>query len=279
MRHLFLILVSLLLLLPVAALAEDVCVVQDASNARSITTDCAYLRVCCPLEGETRVTLTIRDEWGGLLYQRDHGRCAGTFRSGEIHLPLNGSSSAYQVTVQTDSASHSFRVVREAAMVTDTAVYAGGLTLKEMLEDGSAHKYAVVLDMDALNEETLTVPMLSAGLQIGWVHFSVLDGMVTVSAELTVEGEIDKATVFVAPDALTARTLGSRRFTGTKTRINQEINLSRTPYAAIMVQLTVTCDMAGARAWTMGREEKKTYEELLENWQLMQLVTVNEAVG
>ena len=90
MRQWILILLTLLLLLPGAALADEVCTVKDASAAGHITTDCAYLKVCCPLDGETRVTLTVRDAWGGLLYQRDHGSCKGTFRSGEIHLPLQG---------------------------------------------------------------------------------------------------------------------------------------------------------------------------------------------
>ena len=278
MRHWILILLTLLLLLPGAALAEDVCTVKDAAQAGHVTTDCAYLKVCCPLDGEVNVTLTVRDAWGGLLYQRDHGSCSGTFRSGEIHLPLQGNSADYTVTLQAGSATHTFRVTRKAAMVTDTAVYAGGLTLQDML-DGNAHKYAVVLDLEALDEQVLTVPMLSGGRQIGWVHFTVLDGVVVVSAELTVEGAIDKATVYVAPDALTARSLGTSRFTGTKTRLNKEINLTRTPYAAIMVQLTVTCDAAQAPSWRMGREEKLAYETMLDSWQLMQMTTANEAVG
>ena len=278
MRHWILILLTLLLLLPGAALADEVCTVKDASVAGHITTDCAYLKVCCPLDGETNVTLTVRDAWGGLLYQRDHGSCKGTFRSGEIHLPLQGQSADYTVSLQTDSAAHTFRVTRKAAMITDTAVYAGGLTLKDML-DGNARKYAVVLDLDALDEQILTVPMLSGNLQIGWVHFSVKDGVVVVSAELTVNGTIDKATVYVASDALTARSLGTTRFTGAKAKLNKEINLSRTPYAALMVQLTVTCDPAQAPAWRMGKEETLAYEAMLECWQLMQLTTANEAVG
>lgn len=278
MRHWILILLTLLLLLPGAALAEDVCTVKDAAQAGHVTTDCAYLRVCCPLDGEVNVTLTVRDAWGGLLYQRDYGMRSGTFRSAEIHLPLDGAAATYVVTLQAGSVTHTFRVTREAAMITDTAVYACGLTLQDMAE-GNPNKYAVVLDLDALDEQVLTVPMLSGDTQIGWVHFTVKDGVVVVSAELTVEGTIDKATVYVAPDALTARTLGAKRFTGTKAKLNKEIDLSRTPYAAIMVQLTVTCDPAQAPAWRMGKEEKLAYETMLEYWQLMQLTTANEAVG
>ena len=277
MRHWIPILL-LLLLLPGVALAEDVCTVKDASLAEHITTDCAYLKVCCPLPEETGVVLTVRDAWGGLLYQRDHGLCEGTFRSGEIHLPMQGQSADYEVTLQTDYAAYTFRVTRQAAMLTDPAVYAGGLTLQEMVE-GSAHKYAVVLDLDTLDGQDFTVPMLSGGLQIGWVHFAVAKGVVVVSAELTVEGSIDKAAVCVAADALTARSLGSSHFTGLKTKLNKEIDLTHTPYAAIMVQFTVTCNAGAAQPWHMGREEQLALEQMRESWTLMQLVTANEAVG
>ena len=45
----------LLLLLSAPALAEDVCVVDDASAASHITTDASYLRVGCPLSGSVQV--------------------------------------------------------------------------------------------------------------------------------------------------------------------------------------------------------------------------------
>lgn len=267
-----------LLLTTLPALAEDVCTVEDASAVSHVTTDRTYLRVCCPLDGETCVTLSVEDEWGYLIYQRSFGACSGTFRSEEVYLPLEGERTDYTVTLATDTQEHVFRVTREQPMLTDSAVYAAGLTLDEM-NGGSSRKYAVVLDLDALNEETLTVPMLAGGMQIGYVHFSVLDGVVTVTADLIVDGEIDKASVCVAPDALTADTLGSNRFTGMKTKLNREIDLTHTPYAAVMVQLTVSYDAATAQAWRMGREEQEAYEEQLENWQLMQLTTANEAVG
>lgn len=163
-------------------------------------------------------------------------------------------------------------------MITDSAVYAGGLTLKEMV-DGSKRKYAVVLDMDALNEETAIVPMLASGMQVGEVYFSILDGKLTVTAALLAEGEINKGTVYIAADAITAQTLGTSRFTGIKTKLNREIDLGDTPYAAVMVQLTVTYDPATAQAWEMTREEEEACEELLEDWELMQMMTANEAVG
>ena len=126
---------------------------------------------------------------------------------------------------------------------------------------------------------TLIAPMLASGMQVGEVYFSVLDGVLTVDAVLTAEGVIDKATVYIATDAITAKTLGMKRFTGTKTRLEREICLGDTPYAAVMVQLTVTYDPATAQVYEPGEAELEALEQLMETWQLMQLMTANEAVG
>lgn len=271
-------LLLILCMLPVAALADDVCIVEDASAATHVSTGCSYLRVLCPLEGETNVILSVRDEWGSLIYQRNYGVCSGSFRSRDIHLPVEGESCDYTVTLTTDAGEYAFTVTREQPMITDSAVYAGGLTLAE-INGGSPYKYALVLDLDALNEETAIVPMLAQGRQIGEVYFSVLDGVLTVSASLSVQGQIDKANVYIATDAITAQTFGANRFTGTKTKLDREIRLGDIPYAAVMVQLTVTYDPAAAQPFRMGEEEEEAYLLLLEDWQLMQMMTANEAVG
>ncbi len=266
------------LLLPAAALAEDVCVVQDAAATSRVTTDRPYLRVRCDLPGEAEVTLSVYDQWGSLIYQRFYGLCSGTFESRDVHLPLEGEGCDYTVTLQAGDTEHTFTVTREVPMLTDTSVFAGGMSLRE-LSGGSSRKYAVVLDLCALNEASATAPMLAEGRKIGEVYFSVLDGTLTVSSSLFAEGAIDKANVYIATDAITASTLGSNRFAGIKTRLNRSIDLGDAPYAAVMVQLTVTYDPEGAQTWQMSPAEQDDYLELQENWQLMQMVTANEAVG
>ena len=264
-------------LLP-AARAEDVCVVQDAAAASRVTTDRPYLRVRCDLPGEMEVTLTVHDQWGSLIYQRYYGLCSGSFESRDVHLPLEGEGCDYTVTLQAGEETHVFTVTREMPLLTDTSVFAGGMSLRE-LNGGSSRKYAVVLDMYALNQGTATAPMLAEGKKIGEVYYSVLDGVLTVSASLFAEGEIDKANVYIATDAITASTLGSNRFAGIKTRLNRAIDLGDAPYAAVMVQLTVTYDPESAEMYQMSPAEQADYLELQENWQLMQMVTANEAVG
>ena len=267
----------LTLLLP-AALAEDVCTVKDASAATHVTTGCSYLQVRCPLPEETDVTLSVRDEWGSLIYQRYYAACSGTFRSSDIHLPVDGESCDYTVTVSVNEAEYVFTVTREQPMLTDTAVYAGGLTLEEMF-GGDPYKYAVVLDLYDLNESTFAAPMLAGGMEIGAVLFSVADGVLTVQQELFVEGDVDKANVYVATDAITAQTLGTKRFTGMKAKMGQEIHLRDASYAAVMVQLTVTYDPDGAMPFHMGTAEEETWLAMQEIWQLMQMTTANEANG
>ncbi len=260
-------------LLPLSAVAEDVCTV-DAS-AGHITTDRAYLRVECPLEGETNVVLSVRDGWGALIYQRDYGLCSGIFRSRDVHLPLEGETSQYTVEITAGGDVRTIAVTREKPLLTDSAVYARGLSLKD-LNGGSSRKYAVVLDMDALNQETAVMPMIAGGMQVGEVYFSVLDGRLTVSAALTVDGRIDKANVYVADDALSARTLGTSQFSGVKTRLDRTISLGDAPYAAVMVQLTLTYDPAAAEDVGAGSLSR---EEMREAWQMMQMTTANEANG
>lgn len=273
---------SLLLLLavltPAAAQADDVYIVKDASAVSSVTTGCAYLQVRCLLEGETNVVLSVHDEWGSLIYQRNYGCCSGSFSSKDIYLPLSGESTDYTVTLSMDAGEYVFTVTREQPMLTDTAVYAGGLTLEEMI-GGSRYKSALVLDVYELEGQVVAAPMLADGMEIGTVFFSVLDGKLTVQYELCVQGNVDKANVYLATDAITARTFGTNRFTGVKTKLGREISLGGAPYAAVMVQFTVTYDPEGAQAFRMGKEEEEAYLELLENWQLMQLMTANEAVG
>lgn len=277
MRMLILFLICCLLL-PAAALAEDVCVVKDASAVSRVTTACPYLRVQYALPQKTRVTLSVEDAWGGLIYQRDYGVCSGNFRSRDVHLPMDGDRCEYTVTLTTETEIHTFTVIREQPMITDSAVYAGGLSLKE-LNGGSSRKYALVLDLAMMDGQTAAAPMLASGLQIGEVYFTVEDGSLTVSAALLASGEIDKATVYVAADALTAQTLGASRFTGVKTKMNKEIPLGDASYAAVMVQFTVTYDPETAQPFAMTREAEEAYQQMVEVWQTMQMTTANEAVG
>lgn len=266
-----------LLLLP-GARAEDVCLVEDAAAASHVTTSCPYLRVQQELPGEAEVTLSVHDAWGSLIYQRYYGVCSGTFRSRDVHLPLEGNGCEYTVTLQAGGEAHTFTVAREMPLLTDTSVYAGGLPLRE-INGGSGSKYAVVLDLYALEGQTAAASMLAEGKRIGDVYFTVTEGVLTVSAELSVPGSIDKANVYVAADAITASALGTNRFTGVKTRLNREISLTGMPYAAVTVQLTVTYDPAGAQGYSMDVQDAEAYRLMQQNWQLMQVVTANEAVG
>ena len=273
--RLSLLLSLLALLLCAPALADDVYVVEDASAARSVTTDRSYLRVCCQLPGETPVTLTIRDDWGYLTFQRDYGLRSGSFRSEDVYLRLDGSQTCYNVTLQAGSQTHAFRVTRVQPMLTDTGVYAHGLSLGEM--NGSrGNKFAVLIDPYALEGSTLSVPLVSGGAQVGYASFAVARGELTVSAMLTAEGRIEKSTVYVARDAATAMTLGSNRFTGTKTKLNRAVALGGTPYAAVMVQLTVSYD--GATAMPL-QPDRWFLEEQAWLWDMMRLTTNGEAVG
>ena len=265
----------LLLLLAAPALAEDVCVVDDASAASHITTDASYLRVGCPLSGSVPVTLSIRDSWGYLVYQRDYGTRSGAFRSEDVYLRRDGKSTVYTVTLSCGDDAHEFRVTLQAPRLTDSSVTAHGLSLAEITGKRD-NRFVVILDTDALEGSTLSAPLVSGGLQLGYASFTLEDGELTVSAMLTVDGKIEKSTVYVARDAMTAATLGSSRFTGTKTKLNRAVSLGRTPYAAVTLQLTVSYDEATSQYhW----EDPLYLEEQHRLWEMMLLTTASEAVG
>ena len=113
-------------------------------------------------------------------------------------------------------------------------------------------------------------------MQVGYASITVSGGEVTVSAALTVDGKIEKSTVYVARDAVTAATLGANRFTGVKTKLNRAADLGGTPYAAILVQLTVSYDAATAQPF---REDPWFSQEQQDLWEMMLLTTASEAVG
>ncbi len=273
LRTLLLLLLALAAAVP--ALAEDVCVVQDASAVSRISTDCSYLRVRCPLSGQTPVTLAIHDAWGYLVYQRDYGVCSGSFHSEDVYLRLDGASTDYTVTLTCGGSVHQFRVTRQAPRLTDTGVSAHGLPLSD-LTGRRDNRFAVLIDPWALEGSTLTVPLVSGGAQLGYANLTVDNGSLTVSAALTVEGAIEKSNIYVARDAVSAAALGTNRFTGIKTKLNRSVSLGGTPYAAVLVQLTVSYDAATVQAW---QPDPWYLQEQTQLWQLMQMTTANEALG
>ena len=264
-----------LLCMTAPALAEDVYVVEDASAASAVHMDCSYLRVVCPLDGVQHVTMTISDAWGYPVFQRDYGLCDGRFRSEDVYLRLDGSETVYNVTVEAGSQTYRFRVTREVPYVTDPGVYAYGLPLAQ-ITGGRSNKHVVVLDVDALEGSTLSVPLVSGGAVLGYANLTVDGGALSVAAMLTAQGTIDKATVYVAHDAVTAMTLGSNHFTGVKTKLNRDVDLNGTPYVAVMVQLTVSYDGETVQALYPDSYFLEEQEAL---WEMMQLTTAAEAVG
>lgn len=255
--------------------AEDMQTV-DASAETSVTTAASYLRVTCPLEGEQSVTVTVTDAWGQLQYQRDYGLNSGYFRSGDIYLPLDGGRTTYYVTVQAGDMTYSLSVDRVMPRLTGNAACAAGYPLSWLNGSGSWQS-ATILDVNALEGSSMTVPMHASGAYtLGTVTFSVSGGRLSVSASLSggVDGSIDGATVYVATNALQAQGLGSRNFSGPSGRLGDRIDLGGTPYAAVLVQLTVSFDPSGVP----GSPDALQYgQDSL--WNQMQQMTANEAVG
>lgn len=269
-----LLLLFLWMCLTCPALADDVCTV-DASAVSSVTCDKDYLRLTCPLAGEEQVTVSVRDGGGSLLYQRDYGLQSDSFRSEDLYLRLDGSQTSYQVTLQAGDTVYSFPVTRVMGRLTGNEACSVGYPLSRM--GGSSWKTVTFIDAAALEGRSMTVPLYASGAYtLGSVTFTVSGGSLTVQAQLSggIDGSIDKSTVYVALDALSARELGTRRFSGPSGRLGEAISLQGTPYAAVLVQLTVSFDPAGVPG-----SPDTTLEGQDDLWQMMQNTTASEAVG
>ena len=271
-----LLLLSLFLICALPALAEDVCTV-DASSARSVTCPESYLLLTCPIEGEQQVTVSVADASGRMHYQKNYGLCSGSFRSEEMYLRLSGSETLYQVTLQAGNTVYAFPVTRVMGRLTGNEACSVGYPLSRLNGSSSSWKTVTILDVNALNGSGMTVPLYASGAYtLGTVTFTVSGGQVVVSARLSdgIDGSIDKATVYVANDAIAAQNLGTRRFDGRTGRLNEGISLDGTPYAAVLVQLTVSFEPAGVPG-----SPETTLSGQKQLWQLMQENTASESVG
>lgn len=249
---------------------------EESHIASSLTTDRSYLRVTCTLDSEVPVTLSIADETGSLVYQRDHGLCSGKFRSEDIYLRLSGSQTTYHVTLWTGDSSYSFPLRRVMPRLTGNAACSVGYPLSQ-LTGASTWKSATILDVYALEGSSVTVPLhASDAYEIGTVTFRISGGALTVSANITgsVDGSIDKSTVYVATTALEAQDLGRKSFSGPTGKLDRTIDLMGAPYVAVYVNLTVSFDPTGAPA-----SPSVTLNGQDALWQQMQTTTANEAVG
>lgn len=270
-----LLLFLLLMCLTLPALADDVCTV-DASAASSVTCAESYLRLTCMIDGEQQVTVSVRDAGGSLQYQRDYGLCSGDFRSEDLYLRLDGSETLYQVTLQAGEKVYAFPVTRVMGRLTGNEACSVGYPLSRM-GGGSSWKTATLIDVAALEGSSMTVPLYASGAYtLGSVTFTVSGGSVRAEAQISggIDGSIDKSAVYVATDALTARDLGTRRFSGPSGRLGESISLEGTPYAAVLVQLTVSFDPAGVPG-----SPETTLDGQGDLWQRMQDTTASEAVG
>lgn len=274
MKRVFLLLLALACLI-FPAYAEDTQTV-DVSAQSSVTTSASYLRVTCPVYGEQPVTVTVTDAWGNPQYQKYYDLCSGIFRSEDIYLRLGGSETVYHVTVQAGEASYGLTVYRVMPRLTGNAACATGYPLS-MLNGSVSWQSATILDVAALEGSSLTVPMhASDAYTLGTVTFSVSGGQLTVSASIDggIDGSIDGSKVSVATNALQAQQLGNRRFSGQTARLNESIDLGGTPYAAVLVELTVSFDPSGVPG---SPDALQDGQDSL--WLQMQQGTANEAIG
>lgn len=265
------ILLSCLLLLCGAALADDVCTITDLQHGA--TTDCSYIRLKVPAENEGQVLLTITDPSGNTVYQRDFGLRSEPFRTEDIYLKLSGGRTVYQVRLQVGGTTYAFPVERIPGKLTGAAACTAGYPLAD-LSGAEGWRTATLLQV---KDGSVTVPVHASGAYtVGTATFRISGGQLTVTVKLDqgVGGKVESAKVYVATNALTARQLGKNQFSGTTGSLDKPIDLHGATYAAVYVKLTLSFDPAGAAA-----SPAVVLDGQQRLWDAMQQETVNEAVG
>lgn len=276
MKRLMIFLLVLGLMLSASLALADEVFTAGGENGACYESDQAYLRIVCPVADDSRVTVTITDENGSIIYQRDYGLCSGDFRSEDIYLRLNGVQTLYCVRVAAGDDIADFQVNRTMPRLQENAACSVGYPLSQLSGAGS-WKSATLLDLSALADADLTVPMHASGAYtLGSVTFHVSGGALTVHADITdtADGSIDRATVYVATNPIDAQNLGTKSFSGLSGKLDEPIDLLGAEYAAVYVKLTVSfnpADLPASPAVQLDGQE--------ELWQQMLLLQPDNAVG
>lgn len=275
-RMVWVLLCVALLWLAVPALADDTYTVSDPASAGNIRTECEYLNIYCPAENGEQVTLSVYDQNGSCIYQRDYGASGSAFYTDDVYLPLYGAEAVYSVTLTVDGNAYAFTVTRVSGYLTDNAASTGGYPLS-LLSGANTWRMATIVDVASLEGSSMTVPLYASNAyEIGSASLSVSNGRLTVSAWLSdgINGTIDSTTVYVATTAVQAQELGRKGFTGMTGSLDRGIDLAGAAYAAVYVRMSVSFDPGNVPEVTpMTLSGQDTL------WQQMLNETANEAVG
>lgn len=277
MKRIFCLLTAALMLshLPTFALAQDACVV-DAASADRVTCAESYLRVTCETADDVPVMLQITDEAGSLHYQRDYGLISGTFRSEDIYLRLQGATTIYQVTLTAGDDAYAFTVERVMPRLKHNHACSVGYPLEKITGDNKWQSVTLI-DVAQVAKRPLTVALhASDAYELGTATFTVENGELSVTLDLLpqAQAEVEESRLYVALDAITAKQLGQRQFLGYEGALSKPVPLGGTPYAAVLLDLTVSFDPAALPA-----SPKVTLDGQQAIWEQMQQHTANESVG
>lgn len=254
----------LVLLTTGAALAQDVCTIENPADGGEFTTDCDYITIGQALTGSEAVSLTI-DGPSGTVYQRDYGTVDDYFASEEIYLPLDGTGTRYDVTLEEDaSVTTSFTVYRITGRLTDITASSAGLPLRT-LSGADTWRTATLLDLRALEGNSMQVPVCAGdAYTFGYATFSVSGGSlyVTFQPEDGINPEISRTSLSVALTAEEAAQLGKRGFSGIRSDLGSWIPLNGAAYAAVYLRMTVSMDPSAAPCTAVDDSQWTLWERM-----------------
>ncbi|MDO5143698.1 MAG: hypothetical protein Q4E72_03665 [bacterium] len=237
-----------LALVSALALAEDTCVIDVTQGEAEVVTECGYIRVTAPLEGDA--VLTVRAPDGSVCYQRAYSGCDGAFSSEEIYLRQSSVQSRYEVSLACGDAAYSFAVTRRLPRMTRIAACSGGYPLSS-ITGSDAWQTVTLVDVAALEGGSMTVPLQACGQYgLGEVRLRVKDGGLTVTVHAMDGVSVNDASVLVAASSIAVMELrrsgyGVKRvnapgcFSGA---LDTPIDLMGVAYVAVYTQLDVDFD-------------------------------------
>lgn len=247
-----------------AALAQDVCTIENPADGGEFTTDRDYITIGQALTGSETVSLTI-DGPSGTVYQRDYGTVDDYFASEEIYLPLDGTGTRYDVTLEEDaSVTTSFTVYRITGRLTDITASSIGLPLRT-LSGADTWRTATLLDLRALEGNSMQVPVCAGdAYTFGYATFSVSGGSlyVTFQPEDGINPEISRTSLSVALTAEEAAQLGKRGFSGIRSDLGSWIPLNGAAYAAVYLRMTVSMDPSAAPCTAVDDSQWTLWERM-----------------
>jgi len=258
-----------LCLLCVSGMADDILKTRIDSVAY-IETEKSYLVLQCELPEEADVMLSVTDEAGKLVYQRNYGVCSGMFTSESIYLKMNDQSSSFDVYLSAGNTSYNLTVHRIVQRLKDNTACSVGYPLSA-LNGRDTWQTVTFLNRNSLSSGAMTVPLFASGNRtLGSVTFRLSGNSLYTEASILPEAEceVSSNSVSIAASREEIESLGTGHFTGRTGHLGASIDWPGSDIIAVLVRLTVSYNPSalGGSPQTQLSGQSNLWQSLQGSW-------------